>query len=289
MHPSRKLSWSILNSSILLLALAMAAAGCKGNSKAQGHAAEAAATVASASGEDLQSLTPAIEGRKIVYTGALSLRVPSYDKARAEIERVLQSTGGYIARGETEGHGDLRYATLTLRLPTAQFAAVRTQLQGLGEVESETIAADDVTEQHVDLSARLANARKFEARLLELVSAKTDSVADLLVVEAELGRVREQIERLDAQRRNMDDQISMATLTLSIYSEQSKVAALALGDRMSGALQNSYTALGQSGAVLMVALSALLPWALVFALLAFLLQRLRGVLAKRKVAIARQV
>ena len=117
--------------------------------------------------------------------------------------------------------------------------------------------------------------------MLELVAGKTDSVADLLLVEAELGRVREQVERLDAQLRAMDDQVGMATLTLSISTAGPRLVAQGLGGRMSGALTQSYRALGDSGAALMVALAALLPWALLMALLGLLVARLRAAVVRR--------
>jgi hypothetical protein len=279
---------SVLGSSFLLFALALGGANCTGNEKAAMSTESAMQAEGNQAGEVTPNGMPAIEGRKIVYTGMLSLTVKSYGEARAEVDRLLKYSGGFVARGETQGSRDQRYATLTLRVPSSSFANLSSQLKKLGEVESETIAADDVTEQHVDLSARLGNARKLEARLLELVAGKTDSVADLLLVEAELGRVREQVERLDAQLRNMDDQVSMATLTLSIYTASAEVAARALGDRMSGALSESYRALGDSGAALMVALSALLPWALLFGFIGLVVVRFRGAMANRKLASARQ-
>lgn len=224
---------------------------------------------------------PAIAGRKIVYTGVLSLVVKSYDKTRIEVDRLLASSGGFVARGETQGSGAHRHGTLTLRIPTSHFTAFSSQLKELGEVVSESIAADDVTEQHVDLSARLSNTRKLEARLLELVAAKTDSVADLLLVEAELGRVRELVERLDAQLRNLNDQVGMATLTLSITMAERELVAHSLGDRMSGALTESYYTLGDVCAALTVGLAALLPWALLFGLIGLVVTRLRAAVVKR--------
>tara|TARA_R110002096_G_scaffold292224_2_gene486624 strand:- start:67672 stop:68310 length:639 start_codon:yes stop_codon:yes gene_type:complete len=207
----------------------------------------------------------------------LAIFVNSFDDARAKVDRLLEESGGFVARGETHGSGENRYGTLTIRIPTSKFANLSSQLKQLGDVESETIAADDVTEQHVDLSARLRNARKLETRLLELVVGKTDSVADLLLVEAELGRVREVVERLDAQLRTLDDQVGMATLTLSISTAEPKVLAQSLGDRMSGALSGSYSALRDVATALLIVLAALLPWALLLGVIGVIAALLRMV------------
>jgi hypothetical protein len=288
MKQNRNTTWSVLRLPTLLLALALGGVACHGSAKEVMSSEGAAPMDIVQDGEAAQAGMPAIEGRKIVYTGMLSLSVQSYDTARSEIDRLLKNSGGFISRGETQGSGEYRYGTLTLRVPTSNFATLSSQLKALGKVRSETIAADDVTEQHVDLTARLANARRLEARLLELVAGETDSVADLLVVEAELGRVREQVERLDAQLRNMDDQVGMATLTLSIDSAPQEVAAQGLGDQMSGALTKSYRALSDTGVGLMVVLSALLPWALIFGFIGLVFVRIRSAAAGRKLASARQ-
>jgi hypothetical protein len=288
MNQQRNFTPSVLGTSLLFFALALGGACAKNENKGGVSSESVMQAEESRADEGAHGGMAAIEGRKIVYTGMLSLTVKSYDQARAEVDRLLKTSGGFVTRGESQGSGDHRYATLTLRVPTSHFATLSSQLKKLGEVESETIAADDVTEQHVDLSARLSNARTLEARLLELVAGKTDSVADLLVVEAELGRVREQVERLDAQLRNMNDQVSMATLTLSIYTATGEVAARGLGDRMSGALTKSYRALADSGAALMIALSALLPWAMIFGFIGLVVVRFRSAAENRKLASARQ-
>lgn len=292
MKQLRKSSWSFLPWSILLLAVAFGSASCKGNEQQATSYLQSELPgkgVAIQEGEAMQAGVPVVAGRKIVYTGMLSITVASYGKARIEIDRLLKHSGGFIARGESQGSGDYRYATLTLRVPTSNFASLSSQLKTLGKVHSESIAADDVTEQHVDISARLANARTLEARLLELVVMNTDSVAELLLVEAELGRVREQVERLDAQLRNMDDQVAMATLTLSIDSAAQPVGTYDLGDRMSGALAQSYQTLGESGANLLIVMSTLLPWTLLFGLVSFVFLRIRNGLASRRLASSRQV
>tara|TARA_R110002073_G_scaffold218689_5_gene379032 strand:- start:773 stop:1609 length:837 start_codon:yes stop_codon:yes gene_type:complete len=265
-----------LLSSVLFLVVALGSACSKHDGAAKAQRGSVAVE-SELGGAPKQASQPALEGRKIIYTGMLSIFVNSFDDARAEVDRLLEESGGFVARGETHGSEENRYGTLTIRIPTSKFANLSSQLKQLGDVESETIAADDVTEQHVDLSARLVSARTLETRLLELVAGKTDSVADLLLVEAELGRVREVVERLDAQLRNLDDQVGMATLTLSISTAEPRVLAHSLGDRMSGALSGSYSALRDVAAALMIALAALLPWALLLGLLGVIAALLRTV------------
>ena len=151
MKQPRNTTWSVLGSSVLVFALALGGACSKSAEKAAQGPEQTTLAEASQGGEGAQAGMPAIEGRKIVYTGLLSLTVKSYDDARYEVDRLLKNSGGFVARGETQGSGDHRYGTLTLRVPTSNFAALSSQLKKLGEVDRETIAADDVTEQHVDL------------------------------------------------------------------------------------------------------------------------------------------
>ena len=92
---------------------------------------------------------------------------------------------------------------------------------------AESQGADDVTERMVDLSARLANARNTEKRLTAVLEQRTGKVADVLEVEREIARVREEIERMDAERTTLDLRVTYATITLVIL--EPRKAALDLG------------------------------------------------------------
>jgi hypothetical protein len=117
-----------------------------------------------------------------------------------------------VADGGTSGNGDDRAAHLTLKVPVARLGDLRAALAGVGEVTSSSEKVQDVTEERADLDARLHNARVQEKRIVDIMSAKTGTIAEVLDAERELARVRESIERLEAQKRALDGRIDFATI-----------------------------------------------------------------------------
>jgi hypothetical protein len=86
-------------------------------------------------------------------------------------------------------------------------------------VDSESQGGQDVTSQYVDLQARLENARNTEKRLTDLLNQRTGRLSDVLQVEQEVDRVRGEIEQMEAQRKTMANQVTFATLTLTVAEE----------------------------------------------------------------------
>jgi len=112
---------------------------------------------------------------------------------------------------------------VTVRVPATEYDAFLSGVTGIGTVLYQSENADDVTQQHVDLSARLANLRAEEERLREFFDAAT-KVDDMLAIEQELSRVRGEIESLDAQVKYLERQAAMATVTIDLTEPQPLVS-----------------------------------------------------------------
>lgn len=108
---------------------------------------------------------------------------------------------------------------VTVRVPADQLEAFTKGVIALGELLFQEETSDDVTQEHVDLSARLENLRAQEARLRELV-AEAANVEDTLAVEKELWRIRGEIESLDAQVKYLERQAAMATVTVEFTEDK---------------------------------------------------------------------
>jgi len=159
--------------------------------------------------------------------------------------------------------GEVSSATLVLRIPQEAFGQLLPKLKELGEVAAESTNAEDVTDQYVDVSARLASAKTLEKRLLELAADRASGVEALLAVERELARVRGEIESSEGRLRQWNDQIAMSTLTLTITTKAPAIAAAAepgLGTRVKSGFSDSVAALKTFGAWLVVTSTTLLPW-----------------------------
>jgi hypothetical protein len=203
----------------------------------------------------------AVDHRKVIRTGSVELVVASYDDARARLETLLEASGGYIDSTKvSRNSGTVSYATIVLRLPSKSFGSIIPRLRELGEVSNETTNAADITDQYVDISARIASAKVLEKRLLELVAERNGTVDSVLAVERELARVRGEIEGHEGRVRQWDDQIAMSTLTLSLETRDPEIASAGLGDRISDTFGGSMDMLRAFGAGLAVLAIALLPW-----------------------------
>jgi hypothetical protein len=187
---------------------------------------------------------PTASGPMIIRTADLTLVTKEFDKARALIESTLKRHRGYIGEMKVGGStGSGRTLTATLRVPSDQLDAALADLKTLGRVESESQSGQDVTSQYVDLQARLANARNTEQRLTDLLRNRTGKLSDVLEVEQEVDRVRGEIEQMEAERKNMSNQVSFATLNATIsedYKAQLQVVPPSTSTRLSNAAVEGY-------------------------------------------------
>jgi hypothetical protein len=138
-------------------------------------------------------------------------------------------------------------------------------------VTAEGVDGEDVTQESVDLDARLENARNSEKRLVAILTNRTGDLEGVLAVEREITRVRGEIESMEAQRKALDRRISYATLDLQLTEE--KRAAVDLGpqplsDRFVDQFVRGWNAVLSLGLGLALLAARLLPIALVLALLA---------------------
>ncbi len=130
------------------------------------------------------------------------------------LRTAVEEHGGYVSEARVHG-GPHRSASLEARVPRRRSRAFRAAVASVGEVVDDAEKAEDVAEQRADIGARLRNARAQEKRLLDLLSDRTGSLADVVAVE-QLGSVRETIEQIEAQERLLEGQIAYATVKMSI-------------------------------------------------------------------------
>jgi len=178
-------------------------------------------------------------GPMIVRTASLGVLTKEFDAARAALEGLVKAHQGYFGQLNVATPASAgRTLTATVRVPATQFDAVLVELRKLGHVEQENQSADDVTRQYVDLVARLNNARETEKRLVEILRERTGKVTDVLEVEEQIARTREQIERMDAERKTLEGQVQYASVDLRIteeYKQSLETPAPSLGTRLNNA------------------------------------------------------
>jgi anti-sigma factor RsiW len=175
----------------------------------------------------------------ILRTAQVTVITQDVDKARAGMDKIVQKYSGYVGDLSAAAPSDgPRKLTATLRVPAAQLDAALAEIKSLGRVESESQNGQDVTAQYVDLEARLSNARNTEQRLIDLLRQRTGKLSDVLEVETELSRVREEIDRMEGERRLMAKQVEFATLTATL-SEEFKASSGGVRDSLGTRFRNA--------------------------------------------------
>jgi hypothetical protein len=158
--------------------------------------------------------------RRVIRTAELSLDAPEPVAAQGTIVQLAEGRGGFVLSADTsriraEDGAEQTVVTVVFRVPATAFDATLHTLRGLGSVSTEKVTGQDVTEEYVDLEARLHAQRAVEAQYLGILKdAKT--IPDILAVQQKLGEVRTDIERAEGRRRFLDSQTSLSTFTVHL-------------------------------------------------------------------------
>jgi hypothetical protein len=165
-------------------------------------------------------------GQMLIRTGFVAVRVDSLELAMAAVRQLATSLGGSVGNvSMNSGEFQVRSATLELRIPTEKFDEAMGGMTPLGRVEQSSTSVQDVGEEFVDLNARMANSKRLEARLVDLLATRTGRLEDVLAVERELARVRQEIERSQGRLRYLGARVSMSTLNVTVSEREPVVGA----------------------------------------------------------------
>ncbi|WP_199733563.1 DUF4349 domain-containing protein [Micromonospora sp. BL4] len=254
---------------VAVLGVTGCGAGDSGAQDAAGTAAEAPAANGGAADRDSAAGAPEAAGagapdlrvdqRAIIYTGTMRVQVDDVDAAAREVTAAVTRAGGFIGGDQRRSAEADAVAELQLRVPAAKFAGVVDEIAKLGKQESREISTQDVTEETVDLDARIASqrARVDSARRL---LARATSIADLVSLENELGRREADLASLEAKKRRLADLTALSTITVSLAGPAAKAAEEKTETGFLYGLKGGWKAFVASLAVLLTVLGALLPW-----------------------------
>ena len=175
-------------------------------SAAQGEYAEPAAAPA-----------PVSAVRKVISTATLEIRVRSAAGAVDELSGLAVTVGGFVQSSSTATTEDGGHtATLILRVPADRFQGFLTAAGQAGKILRKEVSGQDVTEEYVDLQARLRNWENQE-RQLNLIMSRAKTVGEVLAVQDKLGTVRETIEQIQGKIKYYDYHVALATVTMSLF------------------------------------------------------------------------
>ena len=208
-------------------------------------------------------------GRQIIYRATLLLYVQDFGKADKEVVALIKDAGGYVAQfREDRPSGSIRGGKWTARVPVDKFEPFLDAVSRLGVTDHREVHSDDMTEEYVDITARLKNKQQLESRLLEFVAKRADEIRDVLTLETELSRVREEIERMQGRLRYLSDRVALTTIEITAYERGDyRPPEATFAGRIAQTFFLSLGCLHECAEAVLLLFIALLPWLFTFALL----------------------
>ena len=161
--------------------------------------------------------------RKVISSVTVSIKVNVVEEAVDQIRTIAEGMGGIVEKLSSSGAAGRQQASMTIRVPQDQFFTALQRIEALGEVQSKNLSSEDVSEQFIDLDARLKSSLRQEESLLSLLG-RSETVSEVLAIERELARVRSEIERLQGQLNFLERRVALATIVVSLFQPQVPVA-----------------------------------------------------------------
>ncbi|MEU7618446.1 DUF4349 domain-containing protein [Micromonospora rifamycinica] len=205
-----------------------------------------------------------VDQRAIIYTGTMRVQVDDVEGAARRAVEAVTAAGGFVGGDQRRSADASAQAELELRVPAAKFTALVDELAGFGRQQRREIRTQDVTEETVDLDARITTqrARVDSARRL---LARADTVAELVTLENELTRREADLASLEAKKRRLADLTALSTITVTFVGRDASTADEEEEADRTGfmvGLRGGWTVFLASMGVLLTVLGALLPWLL---------------------------
>jgi uncharacterized protein DUF4349 len=181
----------------------------------------------------VESPAPALANRKLIRNATVELEIVSFDNAVQKITAFANEEHGYVATTDSAKQANgKRKGQIVVKVLPENLDPFLQKIRSLGELKNQTLGTEDVTKAYFDTDARLKNAHVMEQRLIDMLKTKTGKVSDLLQVEKELGRVREEIEKMQGELKYWDSQVQFATVTISLTEkDMEEPAAFLLKER----------------------------------------------------------
>jgi hypothetical protein len=164
------------------------------------------------------------EERMIVRNGEMDLVVKDIDQAIGDITEMVSAFGGYVVSSYIYGEEEEMRGWISFRVPDDDFEAAMSTLRDMSvKVNSESTSSQDVTEDYIDLQARLSNAEATEQQYLALLDKATD-VQDILDIYNYLTRIRQEIEQIKGQIQYLEQTTSTSLISVYLEPEEAVVS-----------------------------------------------------------------
>jgi hypothetical protein len=161
---------------------------------------------------------------RIAYSAELAVVTKEFAHSRSSLEEILDRHRGYVAKLRMVGQPAGSVLSATLRVPSSEYRSALAELKAVGLLEHEEEAADEITQQHSELEARLVNAQNEERRILQLLQNRGDKSNDPAALEHQVGLLHSEIERIETERSAFGSRVSFANVFFSLREERTSPA-----------------------------------------------------------------
>jgi len=177
--------------------------------------------------------------RKIIRNAEITIEVPSTTDAQHQVTSIAETRGGFVVTSEAKQRESNDPAQRTLdiklvvRVPSNQFGRAFDEIKKLaGNTPSEKVTSQDVTEDFIDLEARIKTQKALEVQFLEIMR-QANKIADALEVQRQIAEVRTDIEKLEGRKRFLENRSSLSTINVNIQTPKPVIAVTETGFRQS--------------------------------------------------------
>ena len=164
----------------------------------------------------------AINSRKLIKEISLTAETKDYDNYIDGIRKNVVSNGGYIESSDESNSSDFRTFTATIRIPVGKTDSFTDFASKNATIQSRSESVKDVTEEYVDIEARIKVYKAEEESLIEIME-QADNITDLLAVKEQLADLRAEIESYTAQLKSLENKTSYSTVSLTVYEVEREI------------------------------------------------------------------
>ena len=210
-----------------------------------------------------------IPEQKIIKTGQLVFETKDVEATGQKIRNLTTQYKGFIQSDNSGKSYNRIFQNLVVRIPTENFQKFLDEIsEGVEYFDQKQISQQDVSEEFVDLEARIKAKRELETRYLQLLT-KANSVKDMLEIERELSIIREEIEAKQGRLQYLQSQVSMSTATIEFYKVTSETGVTkSYGQKMINAFKGGWNGIS----VLFIGILYLWPLFLVALIIVFVIR-----------------
>lgn len=222
----------------------------------------------------------ALQQRRQVRSGQLVVTVKDVDAAAVSVRAAVTAAQGYVQDEQTSTRprpvsGDrptdvpaleIDRSVLTVRVPEQSLDRVMEQVSSVGSVRARSQTSTDVTGQYVDTASRVKSQKASVERVRTLLG-RAASIGDVVRLESELSRREADLDALEARLAALDDSTTLATLAVTLERPDAVATPSPSDEGFVGGLRDGWHALGASAAVVLQIVGAVIPFAVLLALL----------------------